>query len=79
MAIATTVARGDFNRRLYGTENLRVTSMAGISAGSVLTIAGDLTMTVLKLMPGNALKARITGMPRGKNRLIIRPGDTVTG
>jgi hypothetical protein len=79
MAINTTIQRGDFNRRLYGTENLRLASAALVSVGSVLTIAGDLVMTVTQVLPNNAFKCKITGMPRGKNRLIIRPKDTVTG
>jgi hypothetical protein len=79
MAIATTIKRGDFNKRLYGTENLRMNSAAGVAVGSVLTIAGDLVMTVTTILPNNAFKCKITGMPRGKNRLIIRPNDTVTG
>jgi hypothetical protein len=79
MAINTTIARGDFNKRLYGTENLRLASAVGIAVGSVLTVAGDLVMTVTTVLPNNAFKCKVTGMPRGKNRLIIRPKDTVTG
>jgi hypothetical protein len=79
MAISTTIKRGDFNRRLYGTENLRMNSAAGISVGSVLTIAGDLVMTVTTILPNSTFKCKVTQMPRGKNRLIIRPNDTVTG
>ena len=79
MAISTTIKRGDFNRRLYGTENLRMNSSAGISVGSVLTIAGDLVVTVTSLLPNSSFKCKVTTMPRGKSRLIIRPKDTVTG
>jgi hypothetical protein len=71
--------RGDFNRRLYGTGNFKMASATGIAAGSALTIAGDLGVTVTTVLPNNCFKCKITQMPRGKNRLIIKPGDTVTG
>jgi hypothetical protein len=87
MAVATTVARNNFNRGFNGWVNLRVVSPAGIAAGTVLTIAGDLAITVRQVMPGNAFNCQITGAPRGKGhlmppghaRLFIRAGDTVTG
>jgi hypothetical protein len=79
MAISTTIIRGDFNRRLYGTANLKMASVTGIAVGSALTIAGDLVTSVIMILPNNCFKCKITQMPRGKNRLIIKPGDTVTG
>jgi hypothetical protein len=79
VAISTTIIRGDFNRRLYGTENFKMASAAGIAVGSVLTIAGDLVTSVTTILPSNCFKCKVTQMPRGKNRLIIKPGDTVTG
>jgi hypothetical protein len=79
MAISTTIVRGDFNRRLYGTENLKMASVTGIAIGSALTIAGDLVTSVTTILPNNCFKCKVTQMPRGKNRLIIKPGDTVTG
>ena len=83
MAVATTVTRNNFNRGRYGWLNLRTASPTGISVGTVLTIAGDLVMTVKQVMSphttGATFQCQITGPPRGKGRLIIRTGDTVTG
>jgi hypothetical protein len=79
MAIATTVARNAYNSGYQGTVNLRVASPTGISAGTVLTVAGDLGLTVVHELPNNAFKCEVTQTPPGNGRLIIRSGDTVTG
>jgi hypothetical protein len=83
MAVNTTVARNNYNRGKYGWLNLRTASPTGINVGTVLTIGGDLVMTVKQVMAphsaGATFQCQITGNPRGKGRLIIRSGDTVTG
>jgi hypothetical protein len=79
MAVATTVARNAFNDGYYGQVNLRMVSSAGVSVGTVLTIAGDLVMTAVRQLPNNAWCCEVTGTPRGSARLIIRTGNTVSG
>jgi hypothetical protein len=82
VVINTTVTRNNFNRSLHGWLNLRVASPTGISPGSVLTVGGVLLMTVHQAMPapsGACFNCQITGMPRGKGKLLIKNADTVTG
>jgi hypothetical protein len=79
MAISTNLIRPEFNRGLYGTMNLYPASTAGIALGSVLTIGGDITATVITVLGYQGFKAKITGMPRGKGHKITHKGDTVTG
>ena len=79
MAVATSIVRPQFNRGLYSSINLRLLSTSGVALGTVLTIAGDLVVTVQQFLPNGFFQCKVTALPRGKNRLIIRIGDTVTG
>jgi hypothetical protein len=79
MAVSTTIRRANFNTGYMGTINLYPLSTAGIVAGGVLTIAGDLGVTPIHPLPFNGWKTEVTGTPRGSARLIVRIGDTVTG
>jgi hypothetical protein len=79
MAVATTVARNEFNRGLYGTANLLLASGTGVSAGTVLTIAGDTTVLAIRELPFTQWACEITATNRGNARMIFRVGDTVTG
>jgi len=79
MAIATTVARNSFNTGLYGSINLWLASTVGILPTTPLTVAGDLVLTPYDPRPNNVWKCKVTTMPRGKNRMIVRIGDAVTG
>jgi hypothetical protein len=79
MAIATTVTRMAFNQGHYGTINLWVANTAGILPTTPLTVAGDLLLTPINELPNSVYKCEVIGPPRGKNRLIVRIGDSVTG
>lgn len=80
MAIATTVVREVTNPGLYGQLNLRVANPATIVAGTVLTVATDLTLTVIHELPYNEFQCEVSGTSaRGKNRMILHTGDPVTG
>ncbi len=79
MAVATTIRRPSFNTGYYGTINLYPVSSTGIAAGGVLTIAGDLGLTVIHELPNGGWKTEVTATPPGSGRLIVRQGDTVTG
>ena len=80
MAIATTVKRETQLNSLYSSVNLRVLDPATIVPGTVLTVAGDSTLQVIRELPNNTFCCEvISPQPRGKNRIIIRVGDTVTG
>jgi len=79
MAIATTIRRAAFNTNYMGWVNVSLVSGAGVSAATPLTIAGDLVLTPQQELPNLGWKCRITSTPPGCSRLIIRPGDTVTG
>lgn len=77
MAVNTTLRRPEWNRRLYGTVNLTLNSRAGVSPGMRLVIGGDTTVMVMRELPNLQFACEVVGMPRGKARLIFRPGDTV--
>lgn len=82
MPITATVRRAAFNSGYQGWINLTfnqpITGSMPI-AGQVLTIAGDVQVTVQQELPNSSIRGRITQTPRGSNRLIIKPGDTVSG
>lgn len=79
MAVATTVRKDARNPSLYGTVNLRVIDPTNVVAGSVLTIGGDLVLTVVHELPNNSFKTEVTTCPRGHGHLLIQRGETVTG
>jgi hypothetical protein len=59
--------------------NIYLISSTGVAPGGVLTLSGDLTVTVLHELPNLGWKARVTGTPVGNNRLRARQNDAVTG
>lgn len=77
MAVATTLRRPEWNRRLYGTANITVNNAAGIIPGMYLLLSGDTTVMVVQPMPNLQFKVEIMQLPRGKTRSIFRAGDTV--
>ena len=77
MPVSTTLRRPEWNRRLYGTVNLTMASATGISPGMRLVIAGDTTVLVVRVLPNLQFACEVVGMPRGKARLIFKPGDSV--
>lgn len=77
MAVSTTLRRPEFNRRLYGTSNLTLVSSTGVSVGMNLLVSGDTTMRVMRSLPNNVWACETIGMPRGKARIMFKPGDTV--
>ena len=79
MAVNTTLRRGSDNRFKYATMNIYVTSSTGIAAGGVLTLTGDLAVTVIHELPNLGWKTEVTGMPVTGARHRVKQGDTVTG
>ena len=77
MAVATTLRRPEWNRRLYGTANITVVSRAGIIPGMYLLLSGDTTVMVVQELPNLQFKVEIIALPRGKTRSIFKAGDTV--
>jgi hypothetical protein len=80
MAVATTMRRGAFNQCYRSTMNIYVNSSAGIVPGGLLTLAGDVVVTVIHELPHLGWKTEVTGLPpRGSTRLRIKKNDSVTG
>jgi hypothetical protein len=80
MAIATTMRRGAFNHCYHGEMNIYLASQAVGVPGQVLTLAGDVLVTIIHELPHFGWATRVTTLPpRGSTRLRIKKGDTVTG
>ena len=79
MAVATTMRRGADNRGYQSTMNIYPLSSTGIAVGGILTLSGDLGVTVLHALPNGGWKTEVTNTPRGASRLRVRLGDAVTG
>lgn len=79
MAVSTTMRRGSDNHGYKGWMNIYLPSEVIGAPGQVLTLSGDLLVTISQELPNFGWKCQVTTTPPGSNRLRVRMGDTVTG